>query len=225
MSRFGSFIKSRPLLSAALGGAVLLAGAGAVSAQFGGWGGGPGGWRDHHGGRGMMGRGARLERMCSMDSARWHPVFRAWVKADLNLTPAQSTEFDKLADVAHPAMEQIKGEVCANFGPAAPKVTPPERLEKAAATMRKAADAMDKAIAPAKAFYNSLDDKQKARVDELTDRRSRMARGDRGGDDRGWGRRWRDQPGAGPQGGPMMQHPGGQMPPAQPAPPAQPPKQ
>lgn len=219
MTSILTLIKSRPLLATAIGGVVLLAGAGAVSAQYGGGWGGPGGWRGHHGGAGPM-RGARLERMCSMDSARWQPVFRAWVKADLNLTATQSAEFDKLADIAQPAMEQVKTEACGNFGPNAPKVTPPERLEKAAATMRKAADAMDKAVAPAKAFYATLDEKQKARVDELMDRRGRMARGDGGPR-----RRWQQQDG--PQGGPPgmphgapgMPHGGAPgMPPAPPRP-------
>lgn len=188
MSKIGSFIKRRPVLTALLGGGVLIAGIGAVNAQYGGWG-GHGGWRGHHGGHGMM-RGARMERMCGMDTARWQPVMRAWVKADLGLNAAQSAEFDKLADVVHPAVDQIKGEVCGNFGPSAAKVTAPERLEKAAATARKAADAMDKAVGPAKSFYATLDEKQKARVEELMERRrGRMARGGdmRGGDMRGHG--------------------------------------
>ena len=179
MSRLGNFIKTRPVVATLLGGAVLLAGVGAVSAQYGG---GPGGW---HRGGGMGGHGwgrqARMERMCGMETARWAPVARAWVKADLALTTAQAAEFDKLADVVAPAVEQIKGEMCGNFGPAAPKVTAPERLEKAAATTRKAADAMDKAIAPAKAFYATLDDKQKARVEEMSQRRGRMGHGGDGG--------------------------------------------
>lgn len=185
MSKIVSFIKTRPVLTALIGGAVLLAGASAVSAQYGGgWG---GGWRGHHGGPGMMGRGARLERFCSMDTARWQPVMRAYIKADLNLNPAQSTEFDKLVDMVHPAMDSIRAEVCGSFGPNAPKVTAPERLEKAASAMHKAADAMDKAVAPAKSFYNTLDDKQKARVEQLMDRR-RMGRGGHGG--WGEGRQW-----------------------------------
>ena len=162
-----------------------------------------------------------------METARWQPVMRAYVKADLNLTPAQAAEFDKLADVAHPAMEQVKTEFCGTFGPAAPKVAAPERLEKAAALMHKAADAMDKAVAPAKALYTTLDDKQKARVEVLLERRHRMMRG--GGERRGWGRgdgRWGGQgmhgQGMGQMGGsgPMGQSP---IPPAPPF--AQPPKQ
>ncbi|MCA0425387.1 MAG: Spy/CpxP family protein refolding chaperone [Proteobacteria bacterium] len=183
MSRFGDFVRSRPVLSALVASAVVVAGVSAVSAQYGQG----GGW--HRGGPGGWNRMARMERMCGMETARWAPVARAWVKADLALTPAQATEFDKLADVAQPAMDQIKGEVCGNFGPSAPKVAAPERLEKLAQTTRKAADALDKLVAPAKAFYASLDDKQKARVEEVLSRRRGgrgMMRGD--GDGRGWHR-------------------------------------
>ena len=208
MSRIGNFIKTRPVIATLLGGAVLLAGVGAVSAQYGGGMGGPGGW---HRGGGMGGHGwgrqARMERMCGMETARWAPVARAWIKADLALTTAQAAEFDKLADIVAPAVEQIKGEVCGNFGPSAPKVTAPERLEKAASATRKAADAMDKAIAPAKAFYATLDEKQKARVEEMSQRRrDRMGHGDMRGDGQGDGRGWRRGPGGygGPQGGPGM---------------------
>ena len=208
MSRITNFIKTRPIVASLLGGAVLLAGVSAVSAQYGG---GPGGW--HRGGMGDhgWGRQARMGRMCAMETARWAPVARAWVKADLALTTAQAAEFDKLADIAAPAVEQIKAEMCGNFGPSAPKVTAPERLEKMAATTRKAADAMDKAVAPAKAFYATLDDKQKARVEELAERRrGRMARGGPGGpgDRQGDGRGWRGGPG-GQWGGPQGMPPGG----------------
>ena len=54
MSRIGNFIKTRPVIATLLGGAVLLAGVGAVSAQYGGGMGGPGGW---HRGGGMGGHG------------------------------------------------------------------------------------------------------------------------------------------------------------------------
>jgi hypothetical protein len=218
MSKIGSFIKRRPVLTAVIGGGVLLAGAGAVNAQYGGGWGGPGGWRGHHGGPGMM-RGARMERMCSMDTARWQPVMRAWVKADLGLNAAQAAEFDKLADTVHPAVEQIKAEVCGNFGPSAPKVSAPERLEKAAATARKVADAMDKAVAPAKNFYATLDDKQKARVEELMERRrGRMARaGQMGGQMGGYGHgRMGGGWGQGGYGQGQMMGPQGNMPPAPP---------
>lgn len=186
MARIGDFIKRRPVVSALVGGAIVLGGASAVSAQYGGWGGGSGGWG--HGGR-MMGGPGRMLRMCAMDTKRWHPVMQAWVKADLNLDANQAAAFDKLVAVAQPAMEQIKGEVCANFGPTAPKLAPPERLEKAATTMRKAADAMTSAVEPAKTFYGTLNDQQKARVELLMERRRGMGRrmGRGGGEDRrGW---------------------------------------
>lgn len=209
MSKIGEFVKARPVLSTLLGGAIVLAGVGAVSAQYAGH----GGWQ--RGGGHGWGRGARMERMCAMETSRWAPVARAWVKADLALTAPQSAEFDKLADVVAPAMEQIKAEACGNFGPNAPKVSAPERLEKMAATTRKAADAMDKAIAPAKAFYATLDEKQKARVEEVMERRRGMrgdhgGRGPQGGDGRGW---HRSGQGSGQWGGPQgpFGGPGGQQ--------------
>lgn len=201
MSKFSDFIKSRPLMSALIGGAVLVAGVGMASAQYrggpgGGWGaqGGPGGW----------GRQARMERFCNMPSARFQPVVRAYVKADLNLTAAQSAEFDKLADVIAPAFEAIKGDVCGNFGPNAPKATPPEKLEKLAAALRKAADAAQAAVAPAKSFYGQLDDAQKTQIDQRMQQRRQMSmHGQNHGrmEGRGEGRWWR---------GPIM-GPGGQM--------------
>lgn len=201
MSRIGDFVRSRPVLSTLLGSAIVLVGVGAVSAQYGG---GPGGgW--YRGGPGGWNRMARLERMCGMETARWAPVARAWVKADLALTAAQASEFDKLADIATPAMEQIKGEVCGNFGPSAAKVTAPERLEKLAQTTRKAADSLDKVVSPAKAFYATLDEKQKARVEQVMERR--RGGGGHHGDGRGWQRgghgsgQWGNQWQGGPGGG------------------------
>ena len=171
MSGFTDFIKTRPIVSAALGIAVLAAGASAVSAQYGqgGWQrGGPGGW--DRGGPSMgMSRGARFERFCANETARYQPVARAFVKADLRLSGAQSTEFDKLADVLMPAMEALKAEACNNF--ATRTAPPPEKLEKLAAMLRKAADAAEQSVGPAKTFYAQLDDKQKARIDEVMERR------------------------------------------------------
>jgi hypothetical protein len=102
-------------------------------------------------------------------------------------------------------MEQIKQEVCGNFGPNAAKVTAPEKLEKLAASLRKAADAAEKAVGPAKSFYAQLDDKQKARVEEVSERRRMAHRGDRDG--RGWGRGGPGYGGPG-QGGPGQGGPG-----------------
>lgn len=203
MSKFADFIQRRPVVASLVGSVLLVAGVGAASAQY-GWG-GHGGWRGQHGGPAPH----RMERMCTMESGRWAPVMRAWVKADLNLTPAQAAEFDKLADVAQPAAEQIRNDVCGAFGPAAPRVSPPERLEKAAQTMRKASEALDKAVAPAKAFYATLDERQKARVEQLLDRRRQGRWGGHGG--------WRGPMGDGPMMGPGPQG----MPPAPPMAPRQ----
>jgi hypothetical protein len=141
-----------------------------------GWRGGPGmmeggpGWRGgHHGGGGM--RGERFSRFCAQDTARWQPVARLYIKTDLRLTDQQSAAFDRLADTLLPAMEGIKAQVCDNFasrgGPA------PERLQHLAAVLKKASAAADEAIAPAQAFYGTLDDAQKARVDQMMERRGR----------------------------------------------------
>lgn len=208
MSRFTTFIKSHPVVSTLLGGAVIIAGVGAASAQYYG---GPGGW-----GRGMHGgwaRGARIERFCKAEIARYQPVMRAYLKADLNLNAGQSAEFDKLADVMAATMVSMQTEVCGSFGPNAAKVTPPEKLEKMAVALRKAADAAQSAVGPAKSFYATLDDAQKQKIDQRMERRRMMAQG---GEGRGWrGERgewrghggWRD--GRGPQGGPMGQTPDG----------------
>lgn len=195
MSRIMQFIKSRPLTVAAVGAIAIVAGATAVSAQYGppGWG---SGWRGHGGGyergHGRHGGFDRSARFCERDSARWAPVMRAWMKADLNLNSAQSGEFDKLADTLMPAMLALKAEFCTNL--ATSTAPAPERFEKLAALLRKAADSADKAVAPAKSFYGQLDDKQKARVEEMAARRGHHGR--MGGRDRG------DGPGQGTPGAP-----------------------
>lgn len=201
MSKFMQFIKARPFTAAAVGAGLLFAGVTAVNAQYGpGWGPGWGGGGWNRGGHAMggMDRGARFARFCGNDTARYAPVARAWVKADLNLNSAQAGEFDKLADLVLPALEQVKQEACNNFS--ARSAPAPEKLEKLAAVLRKAADAAEKAVAPTKTFYAQLDEKQKARVEEVMDRRGRMHHGERG---------WRGQHGQqGPQGIPPMGHPG-----------------
>lgn len=165
-----------------LGGVI---GAGVVHAQMGGWG---GGWRHdgpHWGGMGPMQgprgggmgsmqgpRGAmRFARFCANDTARYQPALRAFVKADLRLSDAQAKEFDALADQTFPALEGVKKEACDNFAAISDKA--PDRLAQFSAVLRKAADAVDKSVEPAKKFYASLDAQQQARVDELADRRGR----------------------------------------------------
>jgi hypothetical protein len=141
-----------------------------------GWRGGPGmmeggpGWRGgHHGGPGM--RGERFTRFCSQDTARWQPVARLFIKTDLRLTDPQSAAFDRLADTLLPAMEGVKAQACDNFVSRAGAA--PERLQHLAAVLKKASAAADEAIAPAQAFYATLDDAQKARVDQMLERRGR----------------------------------------------------
>lgn len=174
MSRIIDFMKRRPIISTLLGGAVVLGGVGAVSAQYYG---GPGNW-----GHGGWGRQARMERFCNMPSARFQPVARAYIKADLNLTPAQAAEFDKLADVIAPAFEEIKGDLCGSLGANAPKITPPEKLEKIAVALRKAATAAENAVGPAKSLYGQLDDAQKAQIDRKMEQRRMMREGRRQGE-------------------------------------------
>jgi hypothetical protein len=85
-----------------------------------------------------------------------------------------------------PALKDVRDEVCNGFA-ASGASSAPVKVERLAAALRKAADAADKAVVPTKTFYATLDDKQKARVDELSERRH----------------------GRGPHGGPGMMGPGG----------------
>jgi LTXXQ motif family protein len=122
------------------------------------------GWRGHHG------KGPRMERMCERDPLKFEGVARAFLKADLDLTPAQTAELDKLAAQLVPSLKLIRDEMCNNF--AAGKDAPaPDRLEKFAAVLKKAAETAEKTVAPARSFYATLDEKQKARVEEMTARR------------------------------------------------------
>ncbi|HRK25225.1 MAG TPA: Spy/CpxP family protein refolding chaperone [Beijerinckiaceae bacterium] len=174
MSGMTDFIRRRPIISTLVGVAVVIGGVGAVSAQYYG---GPGSWG--RGGSGGWGRGG-IERFCTVPHARFQPVMRAYIKADLNMTGAQAAEFDKLADVLAPAFEEIKADLCGSFRADSPKITPPEKLEKIAAALRKAATAAENAVAPARSLYGQLDDAQKAEIDRRMERR-RMAREGRGG--------------------------------------------
>jgi hypothetical protein len=123
------------------------------------------GWRGHHG-RG----GPRMERMCERDPLKFEGVARAFLKADLDLNATQNAELDKLAAQLVPSLKLIRDEMCNNF--AAGKDAPvPDRLEKFAAVLRKAAETAEKTVAPARNFYATLDEKQKARVEELAARR------------------------------------------------------
>lgn len=169
--------RSWMLVGAAATVGLVLVGIGSAYADRGwggqGWGGpgsgGPGGgWRE---GR-MMDRGARFQRFCSTDTARWQPVARLYVKTDLRLTTEQGASFDRLADQVLPALEDVKREACASFAVRAG--TAPERLRALADVLKKAADVADKAVEPAQAFYSGLDDAQKARVEDVMNRRRGM---------------------------------------------------
>jgi hypothetical protein len=154
------------LVLAGVAGFVLVT-VGAVHAQW-----DRGGW--HSQSHGRFERGARFERWCGNDTARYHPVVRAFVRADLRLSDAQGSEFDRLADLVLPGLEEVKREVCNDFtarqGPA------PERLARLAAALRKAADTAEKAVEPSRAFYGSLNEQQKQRADQLIERRGRFLR-------------------------------------------------
>ncbi|PPD16857.1 MAG: hypothetical protein CTY25_00650 [Methylobacterium sp.] len=186
MSETRSFFSKPVTRWAMAGAAVLVIGVGASIAQ---WGppSGSGGWRGHGGPQAMMDRQAR---MCERDPLRYEGVARAFLRADLDLKSEQNAEMEKLANILVPALKDVRDEVCNNFvGKAG---TAPERLERLAVILRKAADAAEKTVQPAKNFYASLDDRQKARVDELAERR-RM-RGHHGGPmggPQGDGPRWR----------------------------------
>lgn len=164
---------SKPLTKWLIAGAAIVTvGVGASIAQWGPMG-GPGGWR----GQGPDRMARQQARMCERDPLRYEGVARAFLRADLDLKTEQNAEMEKLAAILVPALKDLRDEVCNNFvgksGPA------PEKLERFAIILRKAADAAEKSVAPAKSFYASLDDRQKARVDELAERR-RM-RGHHGG--------------------------------------------
>lgn len=128
--------------------------------------------------RGMMGRQGGIQRMCERDPLKFEGVARAFLKADLDLTPAQNAELDKLAAGLVPALKELRDQACNDFASQG-KLTAPERLEKFAKVLRKAADTAEKTVEPAKSFYAALDEKQKARVEELSNRRHRF--GGRGG--------------------------------------------
>jgi hypothetical protein len=147
-------------------GALALLGltAGAVQAQ---WDRGPG-MRSHQEG----GRGARLARFCAGEPERFAPVARAYVKADLRLDARQAGEFDRLADIVLPGLTELKRKVCDDF--ARRGAPTPERLAQLAENLRRAADLAQSAIEPARGFYATLDEAQKARVDALA-----QPRGDR----------------------------------------------
>ena len=151
------------------GAAILTIGVGVGIADWARDGGGHGP-RWH--GRGMMGqeRGAGMQRMCERDPLKFEGVARAFIKADLDLTPAQNAELDKLATGLVPALKELRDEMCNNFAVRG-NATAPERLEKFASVLRKAADTAEKTVTPAKSFYATLDEKQKMRVEELSNRR------------------------------------------------------
>jgi hypothetical protein len=136
-------------------------------------------------GRGMGGGGrGGMQRMCERDPLKFEGVARAFLKADLDLTPAQNAELDKLASGLVPALKELRDEACNNFASQG-AATVPDRLEKFAKVLRKAADTAEKTVVPAKSFYATLDDKQKARVEELSNRRPGFGRHGGPGFDRG----------------------------------------
>lgn len=173
MSETRSFFSKPAAKWLLAGGAVLAIGVGVSMAE---WGQGPR-WRS--GGQPMMGGQMAAGGLCARDPLRYEGVARAYLKADLDLKTEQNAELEKLAAILVPALKDLRDEVCNNFaGKTAPA---PERLERLAIILRKAADAADKTLVPTKSFYASLDDRQKARVDELSERRRGMMRGHHGG--------------------------------------------
>jgi hypothetical protein len=152
------------------GAAVLTIGVGVAVADW-----ARGGYGHRWEGRGMgPGRSMGMQRVCEGDPLRFEGVARAFLKADLDLNAQQNAELDKLAGQLVPALKSLRDEVCNNFGQQAASVSAPERVEKFAAMLRKAADTAEKTVAPTKSFYATLDDKQKMRVEELSNRRHGM---------------------------------------------------
>ncbi len=141
-----------------------------------------GGYGSRWHGRGPMAgheRAAGMQRLCERDPLKFEGVARAFLKADLDLTPGQNAELDKLASGLVPALKDLRDEVCNNFATQG-TATVPEKLQKFATVLRKAADTAEKSVVPTKNFYATLDDKQKARVEELSNRRHRFGGPGRG---------------------------------------------
>lgn len=134
-------------------------------------------WHGRQMGQGQMGpqRAGGMERMCERDPLKFEGVARAFLKADLDLTATQNDELDKLASGLVPALKDLRDEMCNNFAVKG-AATAPERLEKLASVLRKAADTAEKTVQPTKSFYAALDDKQKSRVEELVNRRPPFGR-------------------------------------------------
>ncbi len=122
------------------------------------------------------GSGPGMARLCERDPLKFEGVARAFLKADLDLTSAQNAELDKLAAGLVPALKELRDEMCNNFAVRG-SATAPERLEKFASVLRKAAETAEKSVQPAKTFYATLDDRQKMRVEELANRRPPHMRG------------------------------------------------
>ena len=177
MSESKPFFASRTSKWLLAGAALLTIGVGVSIADWSRGGssfGGPG-YRHHDRGQHMRGSdrmAGGMNRLCERDPLKFEGVARAFLKADLELSAPQNAELDKLAGALVPALKELRDEVCNNFAQRGGATTP-ERLEKFASVLRKAADTAEKSVAPAKSFYATLDDKQKARVDELSDRRHR----------------------------------------------------
>lgn len=152
------------------GAAILTIGVGVSVAD---WARGEGGYGPRWHNRHAMGGGQGMQRLCERDPLKFEGVARAFIKADLDLTSTQNAELDKLAAGLVPALKELRDEMCNNFAVRG-NATAPEKLEKFAAVLRKAADTAEKTVAPAKSFYAALDDKQKARVEELSNRRHRF---------------------------------------------------
>lgn len=158
------------------GAAILTIGVGVSIAD---WGRGPG-HGSHWRGAGPQRMAGGMQRLCERDPLKFEGVARAFLKADLDLKPEQNAELDKLASALVPALKELRNEVCNNFAQQG-NATTPERLERFATVLRKAADTAEKTVAPAKTFYATLDEKQKSRVDELSARRhQRMGPGSYG---------------------------------------------
>ena len=160
-----------------LAGAVIVSIGAGVAWSRGGY--GHGGWHGDGPGFGPHRMAGGPSQMCERDPLKFEGVARAFLKADLDLKSEQNAELDKLAATLVPALKDLRDEMCNNFA-AKPGGPAPERLERLAVLLRKAAETAERSLPPARSFYASLDEKQKARVDELSDRRSHFGRGMRG---------------------------------------------
>lgn len=131
------------------------------------FGGRHGGWRGHHGGRGMA-------RLCS--DARDEGLNRAisFVEGIMAFTPPQEEAWAKLAASLRAGSDSI-GEACGDMRAAGRPDTAPERLARLASMMTTGVSILDQVRPDFDAFYATLSEKQQKALDDLMQHRGRRS--------------------------------------------------